>query len=186
LIAINKTFYAKDRAAWRAWLRKHSISSSGIWLLFYKKASGKPCISYDEAVEAALCFGWIDSVVKAVDDAKYAQRFTPRKPKSLWSASNLERMRAMIAAGLVTRAGIEAFEGHGDRMPAPLPTRLPAALERRFRTAAKAWKNFAGFAPGYRRASIGWVASAKLQETRERRLSRLIEFSARNERLTFI
>jgi uncharacterized protein YdeI (YjbR/CyaY-like superfamily) len=186
LAAITTTFYAKDRAAWRAWLRKHATSSSGIWLFFHKKASGKPCVTYDESVKEALCYGWIDSIVMAVDVSRYAQKFTPRKPKSRWSQSNIERMRTLIAAGRVTRAGMKAFEGYKHRTPAPLPTRLPTNLAIRFRKAVKACKNFERFPVGYRRMTIGWVASAKKQETKVKRLEKLILTCARNERIAFV
>lgn len=179
-------FYAKDRPGWRGWLRKNSASSVEIWLLFFKKKSGKPSVSYDEAVEEALCFGWIDSIVKSVDEEKYAQKFTPRKPKAQWSESNIRRVKKMIAARQMTPAGLKAFEHHEERRPSPLPTRLPKSLEQRFTKASKAYANFKHFPPYYQRMSIGWVASAKKEETRAKRMKQLIEFSIRNERIKFI
>jgi len=157
-----------------------------VWLAFFKKASGKPSVDYDEAVEEALCFGWVDTKVRALDAARYAQWFCPRKPKSAWSDSNIARVKRMIAAKKMTAAGLAAFEGHAQRRVAPLPTALSPALERRFKREKPAWKNFAAFPPGYRRMAIAWVASAKREETQERRLAQLIDHSARNERLSFI
>src|SRR5687767_10092810 len=102
-----KRVEAKDRKKWRAWLEKNHVRSPGIWLVFYKKSSGKPTVRYDEAVEEALCFGWIDSLMKPVDDEKYRQLFTPRNARSRWSKANKDRVARMIAAGLMTNAGME-------------------------------------------------------------------------------
>ena len=181
-----KKIEAKNRNAWRAWLKKNHARTPEIWLIFYKKHTGKACVSYDEAVEEALCFGWVDTTVKTIDANRYQQRFTPRKPTSAWSASNIERARRMLAAGKMMAAGKAAFDGHEQRVAPPLPTRLSADLAQRFRRAKQAWKNFERFPPGYRRYAIGWVASAKREETRRTRLDQLIETSARNERLKFI
>lgn len=110
-----RTVTAADRAVWRSWLRKNARACSEIWLVFFKKHTRKKCCSYDEAVEEALCFGWVDSVVRRIDDDRYAQRFTPRKPQSAWSQSNVARMNELIAADMVTAAGLAAFAGHKDR-----------------------------------------------------------------------
>ena len=99
-----KTIYLPDRRKWRAWLRKNYKSSSGVWLVYYKKESGKPRIPYNDAVEEALCFGWIDSTVKSIDDKRFAQRFSPRNPKSAYSPANQERLRKLVAAGKVAKS----------------------------------------------------------------------------------
>jgi uncharacterized protein YdeI (YjbR/CyaY-like superfamily) len=181
-----KRVYAKNRAAWRAWLSKHAARESEIWLIFYKKATGKPSIPYEDAVEEALCFGWIDGKVMKFDEARYIQRFTPRKPKSRWSESNLRRVKRMLALGAMTPAGLSAYDPKRRLETPPMPTDLPNDLKRRFKSKAKAWKNFSNFPPGYRRMAAGWVASAKKDETRLRRLAQLVDCSARNERLAFI
>jgi uncharacterized protein YdeI (YjbR/CyaY-like superfamily) len=181
-----KNVHAKNRLAWRAWLKRNHQSSPEIWLVFFKKYTGKPSVSYDEAVEEALCFGWVDSRVRTIDAETYEQKFTPRKPASVWSASNIERAKKMIAARKMTAAGKVAFAGYEQRTAAPLPTALSADLEKRFQKTKRAWKNFEQFPPGYRRMAIGWVASAKREETQRKRLDRLIETSTRNERLEFI
>ena len=181
-----KNVEAKNRLEWRAWLKKHHQSAPEIWLIFYKKHTGKASVSYDEAVEEALCFGWVDSRVRTIDADRYEQKFTPRKPTSVWAASNVERAKKMITAGKMTVAGKAAFAGHEERVAVKLPTALPEDLARRFRKSKQAWNNFKRFPPGYRRYAIGWVASAKREETRRKRLDRLIETSARNERLEFI
>ncbi len=181
-----KTLHVKDRHGWRSWLEKNSKRVEEIWLVYYKKESGKPRIVYEDAVEEALCFGWIDGKVKKLDEARYAQRFTPRKPKSNWSALNIRRAKKLIHEGKMTAAGLEAFKTHETGKAASLPTQLPADLEERFRKEVAAWENFNRFPPFYRRMTIGWVASAKKEETRLKRLSQLIDHSAGNHRIKFM
>ncbi len=181
-----KTFYAKNRAEWRAWLEKHSALESEIWLVYYKKTSGKPRVEYEEAVQEALCFGWIDGMEKGLDEQRFMQRFTPRKPRSKWSDSNIARMKKLIEAGQMTPAGLAVFTGHETRRVEAKPTELPAGFEKRFRNAKQAWSNFQNFPPGYRRMTIGWVASAKKEETQLKRLQQLMDASARQEKLKFI
>jgi len=181
-----ETVFAKDRAEWRRWLQKNSERRQEIWLVYYKKTSGKPTVEYDHAVEEALCFGWIDGMVKGLNEECYAQRFTPRKAKSAWSKSNIARVERLIAAGLMMPAGLKAYEGARRRLVAPQPTTLPEPLEKKFRKQRTAWANYEKFPPGYRRMTAGWVASAKKEETQIKRLEKLIEFSALNERIEFI
>jgi uncharacterized protein YdeI (YjbR/CyaY-like superfamily) len=178
-----ETVFAKDRAEWRHWLAKNSSRREEIWLGFYKKASGKQTISYEHAVEEALCVGWIDGMIKKLDDECYAQRFTPRKPKSAWSKSNIQRVERLIAEGMMTPAGLEAYQSGDRREVPPMPTELPKMLEDQFRKQRAAWSNYEKFPPGYRRLTAGWVASAKKEETRRKRLEKLIEHSARNQRI---
>src|ERR1043165_7521993 len=105
-----KSFYAKNREAWRNWLQKNHAKQPGVWLIYYKKSSGKSRVAYDEAVEEALCFGWIDSIMKPIDEEKFMQKFTPRKTKSVWSALNKRRVEQLIANGLMTDAGLAIIE----------------------------------------------------------------------------
>jgi uncharacterized protein YdeI (YjbR/CyaY-like superfamily) len=181
-----ETVFAKDRAEWRRWLAKNFARSEEIWLVFYKKASGKQTVSYDHAVEEALCFGWIDGMKRKVDEQCYAFRFTPRTAKSAWSKSNLERVERLIADGRMMPAGLKAYRASDRREVAPLPAAMPKALEDKFRKERTAWANYQKFPPGYRRMTAGWVASAKKEETQIKRLDKLIEFSARNERIEFM
>ncbi len=181
-----ETVFAKDRAGWRRWLKKNFARSEEIWLGFYKKASGKQTVSYDHAVEEALCFGWVDGMKKSLDEECYAFRFTPRKAKSAWSKSNLRRVERLIAEGKMTPAGLKAYHSIDRREVAPLPTELPKALEDIFRKQRAAWANYEKFPPGYRRVTAGWVASAKKEETQIRRLEKLMEHSARNQRIEFM
>jgi len=178
--------FAKNRAEWRRWLARNFERSKEIWLVFYRKASGKASVSYDHAVEEALCFGWIDGQKKKLDEECYAFRFTPRKPRSAWSKSNLERVERLIADGKMMPAGLKAYNSISRRDVAPLPTAMPKELEDRFRKQRAAWTNYEKFPPGYRRITAGWVASAKKEETRIKRLEKLMEFSARNERIEFM
>jgi uncharacterized protein YdeI (YjbR/CyaY-like superfamily) len=179
-----ETLYLKKRAEWRAWLQKNAKSSPGIWLIYYKKASGKPRVAYEDAVEEALCFGWIDGKIKRLDDDRYAQSFTPRKAGSRWSALNIKRATKLIEEGRMTAAGRAAF--NPERKVKSLPTEFPAELEKQFRAHTDAWENFQRFPPYYRRMTTGWVASAKKEETQSKRLRDLVEFSARNEKIKFM
>jgi uncharacterized protein YdeI (YjbR/CyaY-like superfamily) len=181
-----ETVFAKNRAEWRSWLRKNSARTQAIWLVFYKKASGKPTVSYDHAVEEALCFGWIDGMIKRLDEECYAQRFTPRKPSSPWSKSNILRVERLIGEGKMMPAGLRAYNSDDRREAQPMPTELPKELEVQFRKQRAAWANYEKFPPGYRRMTAGWVASAKKEDTRVKRLEKLMEYSARNERLAFM
>jgi len=181
-----ETVFVKDRAAWRRWLQQNHARATEIWLAFYKKSSGKQTVSYEEAVEEALCFGWVDGIKKGLNQECFAFRFTPRKARSAWSKSNLARVERLMAAGKMMPAGLAAYNS-GERREVPkMPSELPQELERRFRELPAAWNNYEKFPPGYRRTTAGWVASAKKAETRAKRLEKLIEFSSRNERIEFM
>ncbi|MGA2878073.1 MAG: YdeI/OmpD-associated family protein [Bryobacteraceae bacterium] len=181
-----ETVFAKDRVEWRRWLAKNFSRREEIWLGFYKKASGKQTVSYDHAVEEALCFGWVDGMKKKLDEECYAFRFTPRKLRSPWSKSNIQRVERLIAEGKMMPAGLKAYQAGDRREVPPMPTELPKVLEDQFRKQRVAWSNYEKFPPGYRRLTIGWVASAKKEETQRKRLEKLIDHSARNERITFM
>jgi uncharacterized protein YdeI (YjbR/CyaY-like superfamily) len=168
----------------RAWLEKHHATAGELWVGYYKKASGKPTMTWAESVDQALCFGWIDGVRKSLGPDSYLNRFTPRTARSTWSAVNIRRAKELIDLGLMHPAGLRAFERRTDersaihsyeqRRSAP----LPRDLQRRFRSNAQAWSFFETQPPSYRQAAIWWVVSAKREETRDRRLSQLVEHSA--------
>jgi uncharacterized protein YdeI (YjbR/CyaY-like superfamily) len=179
-----KTLYVKDRSEWRSWLEKDAGSSHEIFLIYYKKNSGKPRIAYEDAVEEALCFGWIDGKVNKLDDQRYVQRFTPRRPASRWSALNIKRAKKLIAKGKMKAAGLAVF--NPTRKTAPQPTQLPGDLKQEFRKHTAAWENFQRFPPFYQRMTIAWVASAKKPETRLKRLQQLVEYSTGNRRIKFM
>ncbi|MBI3933765.1 MAG: YdeI/OmpD-associated family protein [Acidobacteria bacterium] len=123
-------------------------------------------MSYEDAVEEALCFGWVDGKKKSIDSERYAYRYTPRGPKSSWSELNIKRAKKLIVEGRQVGAGLLAFEGHEKRKAPSLPTRLPRKLQELFEANQVAWNNFEQCSPGYKRLCIGWVASAKQEEMR--------------------
>lgn len=174
-------------ASFRTWLARHHASRTELWVGFYRKASGRGGLTYVEAVEQALCYGWIDGVVRTVDAVSRAQRFTPRRAKSNWSALNLQRFATLQAAGRVAPAGQRARDAwHGNTAPYSNEHRdvtFSPDLLARFKRRAKAWRWFAASPPGYQRIATFWVMSAKRPETRERRLATLIADSAAGLRI---
>jgi len=175
-----------NRAEWRSWLERNHNKAKEAWLAHYKRATGRPTVSYDEAVEEALCFGWIDGKKRSIDSESYAYRYTPRGAKSSWSALNIKRAKRLIDAGKMMEAGLRAFEEHEKRKSPALPTKLPKKLQELFEANKTAWNNFERFSPGYKRLCIGWVASAKQEETQLRRLNTLIGHSAKNSKIKFM
>ena len=175
--------------AFYSWLEEHHAGETEVWVGYWKKATGKPSLTWSQAVDQALCFGWIDGVVKSIDAESHRQRFTPRKPDSNWSKVNIEKVSKLTAAGLMRPAGLAAFEKRrADRSGVYSFEReeeaaLTAEQEERFRANAKAWEFFQAQPPGYRRTAIHLVASAKRPETREKRLTTLIEDSAAGLRI---
>jgi uncharacterized protein YdeI (YjbR/CyaY-like superfamily) len=177
--------YFATRDDLRAWFERHHASERELVVGFYKKGSGVPSITWPEAVDEALCVGWIDGVRQGVDDQRYSNRFTPRTKRSTWSAVNIKRAKELIELGRMRPAGIDAFERRTDDRSAIYSyeqrrnATLEPAHERRFRRNRAAWTFFQAQPPGYRRTAIHWVVSAKKAETRERRLATLIEDSER-------
>jgi uncharacterized protein YdeI (YjbR/CyaY-like superfamily) len=179
-----KPLYFASPQKFRAWLEKHHQQTQELWVGFHKKASGKPGITCPEAVDQAICFGWIDGIRKSVDESSYTIRFTPRKPDSTWSAINVKGVRALTKSGHMQPAGLKAFQhlksekstiySYEQRKSAE----LEAAHEKQFRANQKAWDFFLAQAPWYRRTAAWWVISAKKEETRLRRLQNLIDDSA--------
>jgi uncharacterized protein YdeI (YjbR/CyaY-like superfamily) len=180
---MEPTFFATP-ADFRAWLERHHESDSELIVGFHKRRTGRPSITWPEAVDQALCFGWIDGVRRRIDDASYSIRFSPRKARSTWSAVNIKRMKELVEQGLVAPAGLAAFERRADDRTAIYSyeqrrsAKLEPDQERRLRADERAWAFFEAQPPSYRRAAIHWVTSAKKPETRERRLTQLIERSA--------
>ena len=183
---MEPTFFATP-ADFRAWLERHHESDSELIVGFHKRGSGRPSITWPEAVDQALCFGWIDGVRRRIDDTSYSIRFTPRKARSIWSAVNIKRMKELADEGLVAPAGLAAFERRADDRSAIYSYEqrkaadLEADQERRLRADERAWAFFEAQPPSYRRAAIHWVTSAKKPQTRERRLAQLIDCSAAGE-----
>jgi len=164
----------------RAWLEANHDAKTELWVGYYRKAVPKTSITYKEAVDEALCFGWIDGIGKRIDDEVHANRFTPRKKRSTWSAVNVARMGELIAAGRAHPAGIRAFEARTDDNTGIYsyenrPADLPEAYLARLRANQAAWNWWQAQRPGYRRLATWWVVSAKQEATRDRRLATLIE-----------
>jgi len=170
-----KTLYVSDRAQWRAWLAKnHAIEDSGIWLVYYKQQTGKPSLNYDESVEEALCFGWVDSLIKRLDEEKYARRFTPRKPGSAWSDSNQKRIAKLAEQGLLAAPGIESvrlaklagtWDEDGDRLE-DIPEEFSKSLLENH--AARVY--FEKLKDRQRLNYIRWINQARQEATRRRRI----------------
>jgi len=170
-------------SAWHAWLEEHHEKHDELWVGFHKVGSGKPSITWPEAVDGALCFGWIDGVRKNLDESSYVIRFTPRRPKSIWSAINIKRVAELSRLGLMRPKGVQAFERRtGGRSEIYAyeqrkGAKLSPAHEKQFRANKKAWKFFQTQPPWYQRTSSWWVISAKKEETRLKRLAQLIKDS---------
>jgi uncharacterized protein YdeI (YjbR/CyaY-like superfamily) len=181
-----KTLYVTTRAEWRAWLAKNGETCREIWLVYYKKGSDKTRIPYGDAVEEAICFGWIDGKIMRLDEDRFAQRFSKRRPESRWSSLNIRRAEKMIAEGKMTESGRKVFRPERRFDASMFPTALPKRLEEEFKAKRAAWNNFKEFPPSYRRMTIAWVASAKKEETQAKRLNQLIKFSSRKQRIKFM
>jgi len=158
---ITKTLYVATRFSWRAWLKKHHNTASEIWLIYHKKSSGRPRILYSDAVDQALCFGWIDSIAKSIDGLKYAQRFTPRKPRSPWSPANIERARRLIKAGEMTSAGLRVFKAGVGRISPAKTFHIPADILSAIKSNPQVWRNFKQLSLPYQRVRIGWIDGAR-------------------------
>jgi uncharacterized protein YdeI (YjbR/CyaY-like superfamily) len=182
-----QTLDVRTRAQWRKWLRQHHRSESDVWLVFHKRHTGKGSVAYEDAVEEALCFGWVDSLIRRLDDDRYARKFTPRKPESRWSAINRRRYAKVEASGLLEQAGREraptAGSAYPPRPPRPPRVALPPYIETALRRNARAWTEFEKLAPSYRRQYVGWIDSAKKEETKAKRLAEAIRMLAAGEKL---
>jgi uncharacterized protein YdeI (YjbR/CyaY-like superfamily) len=176
-------------AEWRAWLEKHHADSHELWVGFYKRDSGRPSITWPESVDGALCFGWIDGVRKSMDAISYKIRFTPRKPRSIWSAINIKRAAELTELGLMHSTGLAAFDRRDSERSAIYAyeqrktAKLPRLFEKKFRAKGEAWKFFQSQPPWYQRTSTHWVISAKREETRLKRLATLIDCSVRKQNI---
>jgi uncharacterized protein YdeI (YjbR/CyaY-like superfamily) len=201
-----KLLHVLHRDEWRAWLADHHDRETEVWLVFYKQHTGRPRVDYGDAVEEALCFGWIDSIVRRLDDDRYAQKFTPRKPRSNWSESNLQRWAKLLRAGRIAPPGLarcpppaspalapsDLLENHpgpgtsaaAAAAPASPPALVvPADLEAALRAHGPAWVNFTNLAPSYRRLYVKWIEAAKRPEARVRRLAEAVDRLAQNLKL---
>ena len=172
-----KTFYAENIMVWHEWLVLHHLDEPEIWLIYYKKGSGKPGIQYEESVEEALCFGWVDSLVKKIDDEKYARKFTPRKSGSQWSELNIIRAQRMVEQGRMTENGLRLFEESQIRSQVNVLSRKEILEAYRMKLMESLDLDlltlFRALAPSHQRQYAGWVMSAKKEETRQKRIEEM-------------
>ena len=180
-------FYARNRKEWHKWLQKHHETSPGIWLIFYKKNSDKPSVTYEEAVEEALSFGWIDSKVNALDEERYMQVFTHRKPGSIWSKSNKERVRKLFKNGQMQPAGIKKVEsakkdGSWNFLDEIEDLIIPEDLKSELNKDQSTLGNFNKYPESMKKQILYWIATAKRDETRKRRINKVINSSQKNEK----
>ena len=187
---MHTTFHAGTRSKWRAWLRKHHGSESEVWLVFHKRHTGRPNISYNDAVEEALCFGWIDSIIQKIDEERYARKFTPRKRGSKWSALNKRRIAGLMSEGRMTKAGAATitFQDDADDYGRTPQLRLrqvspPPFMVQQLKKKHTAWENFQQLAPSYRRNYIAWISAAKTDKTRTSRLKEAVVLLSQNKKL---
>ena len=185
---LNNALLFLKKEEWRKWLEENHLKITEIWLIHYKKASNKISISHDDAVEEALCFGWIDSTLKKIDEERYILRYTPRKNKSVWSKINKEKAERMISQGKMTQAGLEKInlakkndlwkKAYTNKKRDKIPYDLKESLQ----SDKIAWKNFQNFANSYRNIYIGWVKNAKTNETRTKRINEVVKRSRENKK----
>jgi uncharacterized protein YdeI (YjbR/CyaY-like superfamily) len=187
IINSYEQFYPKDRKAWRSWLGKNYDNKQGVWLVYFKKESGKPRVAYSDAVEEALCFGWIDSTMRPLDEERYMQLFTPRKPKSEWSKLNKQRVDKLIEQGKMTPAGLEKIEiskqnGHWEKLDHVEALLMPDDLAREIRKYKKALAFFETLKTTNKKYLLHWLNNAKREETRKKRIGEIV-MALRQERM---
>src|SRR5688500_13412693 len=183
MTAESMMLQVRSRRQWRAWLAKHHTSSPGVWLVFYKAHTGAKSLRYEDTVREALCFGWIDSLVKRLDDDRYALKVTPRKPTSKWSDVNRRRWDELKASGLLAAPGLAAAPTANRYAPHPSIPELPAYIVQALKTNLAAWRHFQALAPTYRRDFVVWIHTAKRPETRERRIRESIRLLSAGKKL---
>lgn len=179
---ITETFHATSRDEWRRWLAEHYRDRPEVWLVGYRKSAGKPSLPYHEAVEEALCFGWIDSIRKTLDDQRLAQRYTPRRPGTPFSQTNLERLARLLERGRVVPSVVAEL---GDVRPEAY--RVPADIEKALREEPEAWKHWRSFSPPYRRIRAAYVDGARDRGPEEfgKRLEHLVRKTAEGKRFGY-
>ena len=187
-IELENALLFKNRNEWRSWLEKNHKTANEIWLIHYKKSSHKMSFNHFDAVEEAICFGWIDSKLKKIDEERFILRYSPRRLKSVWSKINKEIAEKMISMGKMTQAGFDKIEiakkqGFWDTAYTNLvKEKLPSDLKNALLANKKAWNNFQNFANSYRNTYIGWVNNAKTEMTRKKRISEVVKRSLKNKK----
>ena len=185
-----KNVEPKNRAEWRAWLAASHDKETEVWLIFYKKETGKATIGYEASVEEALCYGWVDSIIKKIDETKYARKFTPRKDDSKWSPSNKKRVEKLIREKLMTEYGLQKVEAakQSGQWDAPdqrpkLTFELSAEFAEALSKNKKARETFENLSPSHQKQYLGWIEIAKRSETRKKRIKESIELLAAGKKL---
>jgi len=184
-----KSLYFKTLQEWRTWLESNHDEETEIWLIFYKKDTGKPFLDYEAAVEEALCFGWIDSIIKKIDESRFARKFTPRKDNSTWSAINKKRVERLIKSGRITSVGLSKVDaaqksGHWNKPDRPnISFDPPENFIKALNQNEKAKEFFEQLAPTYQKQFIGWIRIAKRQETVEKRIIESVQLLEKGEKL---
>ncbi len=180
-------YYARDRQSWRGWLEKNHATSPGVWLVYYKKHTEKPSVSDAEAIEEALCFGWVDSKPNVLDEERFMKLFTPRKPKSPWSKLNKRRVEQLITEGLMMQAGLEKIaaskaDGSWSSYDAIEQLTVPSDLQEALAANPTAQANFEAFPPSSKKNILWWIASAKQPATRQKRIEETVTLAAQNRK----
>jgi len=186
---LGKTLYVTNRKDWRSWLAKNYGKETVIWLIYYRKSSGKPRIPYNDAVEEALCYGWIDSTMKRVDEERFAQRFTPRRPKSGLSEMNKERIRRLIKKKKMTAAGLKAVSHAFDESKDKKEKLIIAPdIIKALKADKRTWENFQKFSEGYKKVRIGYVEDSRdySNEMFQKRLQNFIKKTAKNKKFGMV
>jgi uncharacterized protein YdeI (YjbR/CyaY-like superfamily) len=187
---ITHTVTPASRAEWRRWLIKNHQTSAEIWILFHKKHTGKPSVGYADAVEEALCFGWIDGIIQRIDDETYGRRFTPRKAASRWSELNRRCARKMILDGKMTAVGLAHYEvglkrpvDRSSGIPTEAEPLVPRYLSQALSRNRQAREQFEKLPPGYKRTALRWIEAAKREETRLRRVEEFVRLTGAGKRI---
>jgi len=181
-----KTFDAGTVERWRQWLASNHASAPEVWLIYYKKHTRKASVAYLDALDEALCYGWIDSLVRRIDDDRYAIKYTPRKPSSKWSVGNRKRYSALETAGRLAPAGKARSPKGADVARPPkiaVPAKVPAYIARGLKSVPAAWEYFRTLAPSHQKHYMMWIHMAKQQETKDRRLAEAIRLLSKKQRL---
>jgi uncharacterized protein YdeI (YjbR/CyaY-like superfamily) len=183
-----KTLDLRSRARWRAWLEANHGSASEIWLVYHKPHTGKKCIDYEDSVEEAICFGWVDSLIRRLDDDRYARKFTPRKTASYWSDLNRKRYSKLEALGLLAPAGRDRAPSGAKRYPPRRKTSaaVPAYIEKAFKAEPRAWATFERLTPRERNMYVGWIDNAKREETKARRIRKALALLVAGKKLGLV
>lgn len=184
-----KTFYPKNRNEWRSWLRKKHKKELEVVLIFYKRHTGKPSITYQEALEEAICFGWIDGLKRRLDEERYTYRFTPRKKNSKWSEFNISLAKELIKKKKMSVSGLNAFKNKTTYSKEILKVRnaktlyIPLEIKKAFKKNKIVWQNFNNLAPSYKKQFVWWIRAAKREETKNKRIKESIRLLKQNKKL---